>query len=96
MQFFPRVVEPVLWAMAVILDPKAYPQGRDSVMEQLRSKNIETRNGFYAPSLMGSYSCPRLPICEELSRQIISLPTFATLTNDEIQYICEALKTLQN
>lgn len=96
MQYFSPGVEPALWTMAVKLDPMAYRQGRDSVMEQMRNKKIETRNGFYAPSLMPGYSCPSLPICEELSRQILSLPTFASLSNDQISYICDTLKNLRN
>lgn len=95
-QHFPPEVDPVLWAIAVRLDPAAYPQGRDKVMEQLRGENIETRNGFYPPSLMGIYSCEAMPVCEEISRQTISLPTFATLRNDQIEYVCDRLKELRS
>jgi perosamine synthetase len=96
MQQFARDVDPVLWAMAVKLNPKAYPQGRDKVMQQLRVENIETRPGFYAASLLGLYPCRPLPICEEISRQIISLPTFPALRNDQIELICDKLKRLRN
>lgn len=96
-QHFPAEVDPVLWAVAVKLDPGAFPQGRDAVIEQLAEKNVETRPGFYAASLMDHLyeDCPPLPICEELGRQIISLPTFPTLTEEQIDFICNALVGLR-
>ncbi len=93
LQHFPAEVDAVLWAVALKLNPLAYPQGRDAVIEQLLKQGIETRPGFYAASLMDHLykDCPPLPICEELSRQIISLPTFPTLTEEQIDTICNAL-----
>lgn len=93
-QFLPQV-DAVLWAMAVFLEPAAYPQGRDEVMQQLATNNIETRPGFYCPSDMPMYLTSGLPTCAKLSRQIISLPTYPTLTNDQIVFICETLKGLR-
>jgi perosamine synthetase len=95
LQHFPAEVDPVLWAMAVRLDPRAYRQGRDAVMHEMRRQHIETRNGFFAPTLMPSYTSPSLPICEDLSRQVISLPTYATLSDEDIAYICDTLKSLR-
>jgi perosamine synthetase len=96
MQDFRPEVNPVLWAFAVRLDPEAYPQGRDVVIDQLKLEHIETRPGFYAASLMGHlYVSPRLPICEDLSREVISLPTFPTLQDDQIEFICAKLKGLR-
>ena len=94
-QYISPNVEPVLWAMAIKLDTRAYPQGRDEVIKQLAHLNIETRPGFYSPSFMDFYPCPKLPICEEISKQVISLPTFPSLKNDEIEYICNSLINLQ-
>jgi perosamine synthetase len=94
-QHFSLEVEPVLWAMAVKLDRNAYPQGRDRIIEQMTHLQIETRPGFYAPSFMEFYSCPRLPVCEEISQQVISLPTFPALQNEQIEYICNSLISLQ-
>jgi len=94
MQHFCSNVDPVVWAIAARLDPRAYPQGRDEVMRQLDAAGIETRNGFYAASMLGHlYDCASLPICEDLSRQVISLPTYCTLQDSEIQFICSELET---
>jgi perosamine synthetase len=94
-QFFAPEVEPVLWAMAVQLDPRAYPQGRDEVSTQMAVAGIETRPGFYAASTMPLYSSPALPVAEQLSRSIVSLPTFPTLRDEQIQYICSQLRDLR-
>jgi len=92
LQHFSSDVEPVLWAMAVKLGKKAYPQGRDILLEQMYKANIETRPGFYtAFSMKHLHQSPCLPISEELSAQIISVPTYPTLTNAEIGLICKTL-----
>lgn len=96
MQHFSSDVEPVVWAIAVKLDPRAYPQGRDEVIRQLDNAGIETRNGFYAASMLRHiYDCTSLPICEDLSRQVISLPTYCTLRDSEIHFICSELESLR-
>lgn len=93
LQKFNSDVEPVLWAFAMKLDPKAFPQGRDKVIEQLKSKGIETRPGFVAASLLNIYGkINKLPICENISNNVISLPSFPTLTDEQIEYVCKQLK----
>jgi perosamine synthetase len=87
--------ESVWWALAVRLEARAFPQGRDTVIVQLKEAGIETRPGFIASSLLRLYESHRLPICEALSEGIISLPSFATLTDDEISFICSRLRGLR-
>lgn len=96
LQTFRSAIEPVLWALALELDPRAFPQGRDKVIEQLAAEGIETRNGFHAASQHSIYpDCASLPICERLSDYVISLPTFPTLTDEQIAYICSKLAALR-
>jgi len=94
LQYFRPEVVPVLWAFALKLDPKAFPQGRDTVIKQLKEKGIETRPGFTASSLMKIYEPHSLPVCEDLSRNVISLPSFPSLLDKDIDYICNQLKGL--
>lgn len=91
LQHFPPSVDPVLWAFALKLDPKAFPQGRNAVIQQLKDKGIETRPGFTASSLLNIYKPHSLPVCEDLSRQVMSLPTYATLGEEEISFVCKVL-----
>ncbi len=95
-QLFRPEVDPVLWAFAIELDPAAFPQGRDGVIGQLLAAGIETRNGFYAASQMSIYpDCPALPISERLANNVISLPTYPSLTDERIEYICNQLSRMR-
>ncbi len=97
-QSFEPDIDPVIWAIAVKLSTEAYPQGRDQVMKQMADAGIETRPGFYAASLMKhiySNDVNPVPVCVDLSRQIISLPSSPTLTSEEIEYICHQLNSLK-
>lgn len=95
LQRFHDDVSPVLWAMAVSLDPDAFPQGRDAVIGQLEMQSVETRPGFPAASEMTIYSCGPLPTCELVGRSVIVLPTFPTLADDEVDRICHQLLELR-
>lgn len=96
LQAFRPEVDPVLWALAVELDPAAYPQGRDKVIEQLAAEGIETRNGFYAASQLSIYpDCASLPICERLANNVISLPTYSSLNDQQIHHVSSGLTALR-
>jgi perosamine synthetase len=96
-QYFDADVQPIVWAIAVRLDPQAYPQGRDEVIRGLDEVGIETRNGFYAASMLSHlYQGGNLPIAEDLSRNILSLPTYCELQDEEIEFICSKLGQLRS
>jgi len=84
-------VEPVIWAVGVKLDGERFPQGRDRVMEQLGERGVETRPGFYASSQLEIYEKHSLTVCERISANVLSLPSFPTLENDEVAFICREL-----
>jgi perosamine synthetase len=95
LQHFEPAVSPVLWAMAVELDPESYPQGRDEVMAQMYAAGVECRPGFYSASQQPIYRSGSLPISERLATQVISLPTYPDLTDSEIRLVSEALLKLR-
>ena len=96
LQAFLSDVEPVLWMNAVKLDPVAYPQGRDEVMRQMANIGIETRPGFCAPRFMDKlYNSPKLTVCEDVSENVLVLPTHGSLSNDQIEFVCNILKNLR-
>jgi perosamine synthetase len=97
LQQFSHDVDPVLWACAVRLDPAAFPQGRDTVMQELKEAGIESRPGFYSPTTMPSIygECRSIPVSDRISREVLSLPTFATLSPDQIEAISSALVKLR-
>ncbi|MBK8889686.1 MAG: DegT/DnrJ/EryC1/StrS family aminotransferase [Dechloromonas sp.] len=94
LQYYSDKVDPVVWAIAIALDVSAFSQGRDAVIEQLNQLGIETRPGFYSANTMPHiYGKLRLPVCEYLSQQVISLPSSPTLTEEEIERVCTSFKS---
>lgn len=69
---------------------------RDDLSAYLAQKGIMTKvyfhpvhlSHFYKDGLR--YNC-RLPITEELSRQVLTLPMYPTLSRDEIDYIADSI-----
>jgi perosamine synthetase len=88
-------VDTVFWSCAVRLDPRAFPQGRDAVVAQLAETGIETRPGFYAASMLALYETPALPVCEAISRQVVSLPTYPSLSDEHVALVCDRLSALR-
>lgn len=87
--------EPVVWAVAVELDPEAFPQGRDAVMAQLAEKGIETRPGFHASCEMPDiYGAHEVPAAARIARQAISLPSSPSVSDEEIRHIVASLAGL--
>ena len=89
-------VDPLVWAVAVELDPSVYPQGRDEVLKEMSVRGVECRNGFYSPTQMplyASYQC-ETPISDRLARNVISLPTYVGLSRSEIVRVVETLAEL--
>lgn len=96
LQHFAPEVDPVLWAIAVKLDSRAFPQGRETVIAEMMQAGIETRPGFVAPCFMPHiYSSSELPVTEDLSRNVLSLPTYPTLQEEQINFICNELKKVR-
>jgi perosamine synthetase len=94
-QYFPPEVDPVVWAVALRLDPSAFRFDRDGVISALAEIGIETRPGFYPFSVMPLYESEPIPIAERIGATVISVPSFPTLTDDEIGFVCDRLKDLR-
>ena len=64
----------------------------------MRTKGIETRNGFYSPNRLLLYrgcDTSNLKYSEKLSKNIICLPFFTSLKEREMEYIAETLLNLK-
>lgn len=93
MQAIYSAVKPVMWTFAVVLDPKVFVD-RDKIIENMKLKGIETRNGFYSPNRLSLYkkcNISNLKFSEKLSRNIICLPFFTSLKENEMEYIVQTL-----
>jgi perosamine synthetase len=81
------------WMVSVVLD-EALP-ARDWVMERLLDAGIETRPFFYPVHVLPMYAADwqdsQFPVADRISKQGLNLPTYAGLTDADIQFICEHL-----
>jgi len=97
LQFFPSYNDPVVWAFAILLDPKFFLD-RDVIIKKLNKKGIETRNGFYSPCrlpLYKDFKTSHLKNSNYLSKNIISLPFFSSLKEKEIKHIVKTFLSLK-
>lgn len=94
MQMITETCEAAIWAIALKLDAAAFPQGRNEVMSALSTKGIETRPGFQPPAEMDYFGPSSVPVSEDLGRWVISLPSYPSLADSEIDYVCNELAIL--
>jgi perosamine synthetase len=88
-------IDPIVWAIAIKLEKKHFPQGRDAVVKSLSEIGIETRPAFFASSLLDIYEKHHLTTCEEISKNVLSVPSYPTLKEEEIEFICISLLNLK-
>lgn len=89
----PKRGEVALWVQAIVLDPRRFPQGRDAVREALTASGIETRplfNPIYKlpPYARYAASCP---VAESAAAWGLSLPVYETLSDSDVDFVCDAL-----
>jgi dTDP-4-amino-4,6-dideoxygalactose transaminase len=78
-----------------ILLPPRFKARRDAIMQFLASRGIETRAYFYPPiheqTFFKTYADRPLPVTEDISRRVITLPFYSTITDDEMRTVASAL-----
>src|SRR5207245_1451336 len=78
-----------------VLVPDRLAAKRDDVISWLKHKGIETRAYFYPPvheqQFFRPYADRSLPLTEKLSRRVITLPFFSTITEAEIDCVVDSL-----
>lgn len=93
-QKFNDNVEPLVWAVAVRLDSDYFKYERDKIIKKLSEKGIETRPGFYSSNLLNIYDHHDVPVCEKISKNVISFPSYPTLESKQIEFICNSFLNL--
>lgn len=83
-----------------VLMPAEKTTQREQVMAYLKSQGIETRAYFYPAvheqQMFQQYADRALPRTESLSRRVITLPFYTSMTHDEMDYVVEALEQSQD
>jgi perosamine synthetase len=86
--------ENVYWMYSVIIEDEFGPT-RDEVQARLREAGIETRSFFYPLHTLPMYNTGQsLPVAEDLGRRGLNLPSSATLTPEQIDFVCDTLRDL--
>ena len=84
----------VYWMFNIVLGDNM-PSSRDDVMVHLQDCGIETRPVFYPmhilPPYRNSSQKDRFPVAERIARQGVTLPTWAGLSKEDVQFICHSL-----
>jgi perosamine synthetase len=85
----------VYWMYSVVVEDD-FGMDRDESRAKLRAAGIDTRPFFYPVHTLPMYNTGQsLPIAEELGGRGINLPSGATLTPAQIDFVCDTLLGLQ-
>jgi perosamine synthetase len=81
------------WMVSVVL-PVDGEAERDELARILAADGIETRPFFYPVHTMPPYadSQPELPVATEIAARGLCLPTYGTLSDDDIDYVADRLR----
>lgn len=81
----------VYWMYSVLIEDD-FGLDRDELRLRLRQANIDSRPFFYPVHTLPMYQTGQsLPVAEDLARKGLNLPSGATLTPEQIDYICDTL-----
>lgn len=84
----------------VRIDEKIFGRSRDFVYDEFKKFNVYARKYFHP--LCSDFTCYRqlnsarpenLPVANEVGQQVLSLPMYGELTEDDIRKICAILKS---
>jgi perosamine synthetase len=82
------------WMVSILFESKGI---RDGIRESLRISEIETRPLFFPAHVMPAFKTnERYPISEELSKRGINLPSFPSLTRDQVSKISHVIRLKLN
>jgi perosamine synthetase len=83
----------VYWMYSILLQGK---KERDGLMNWLASKGVETRTFFYPihrqPYYSNRFAGQSFPVSDMLSDRGMNLPSSSLLTEEQILFICQAIK----
>jgi perosamine synthetase len=89
------------WLFSITVDEKQFGSSRDHLAQKLAERNIDTRPFFMAlhklpPFREGSTRrSEHLPETDQLSATGMNLPTFTTMTDDQVQRVCQTIVLAQ-
>lgn len=89
----------VYWMYGVVVED-AFGISRDELRRRLARRGIETRTFFIPihiqPIYYELYKGQRYPVAEELCQRGLYLPSGATLTEAEVDYVCDSVREVRD
>jgi perosamine synthetase len=88
------------WLFSITIDPDAFGATRESVMAKLAAERIESRPFFIPVHGLPPFSegsrqrNTQCPVTDRLCSIGINLPTFTTMTDDEIARVAEVIRRM--
>jgi perosamine synthetase len=89
------------WLFSITIDAQRYGRTRDQVMAGLTNQGIDSRPFFVAVHTLPPFReesqqrREHLPITDELANAGLNLPTFSTMTDEEVQRVADALRNMK-
>jgi dTDP-4-amino-4,6-dideoxygalactose transaminase len=89
--------------LTIVVDPVEFGVDADELGDVLAAEGIETRR-YYAPPvhemrayrfLAGGKAASRLPVTEEMSSKVLSLPLWPSMTEAQVRRVAEVLERIQ-
>ena len=85
----------VYWMYSVLIED-SFGLTRDEVMAGLRAGGVDTRNFFHPIHTLPPYNQGlSLPVSEDVAARGINLPSYPSLTDDQVVFICDTLLGLR-
>ncbi len=84
------------------IDEKIFGRSRDEVYDEFKNYNVFTRKYFHP--LCSDYTCYRqlnsaraenLPVANVIGKQVLSMPMYGELSEDDVRKICAILKSFK-
>ncbi|GAB4347066.1 MAG: DegT/DnrJ/EryC1/StrS family aminotransferase [Candidatus Abyssubacteria bacterium] len=86
----------IYWLYTIMVDP-SFGMSSEELARRLAAVGIDTRRVFIPMHLLPMYATRRkFPISEKISHNGLSLPSSPTLTEDDIDHICESLLAVRD
>ena len=84
----------VYWMYSILVRPP-YARSRDELIAALRSRGIDSRPFFHPLDTLPHYRGNSVrPVAEDLSRCGINLPSFPSLTDEQVAYVAATIREL--
>jgi perosamine synthetase len=94
-------VKNVYWMNGIVIDSKKFGMSRDDLMLKLKINGIDTRlffTGMHKQVSLQKFVCnssDEYPVTDWLSKNGLYLPSGSGLKSNQIEYICETIRSLK-